>query len=101
MVLLVRAIPTVVWTIVLIAASRTASAETVTFVPSKDNTIIQWSPGTPAPNPLLSNGLGDIFVGRTNQDGQEPATISIRRGLIHFDVAESIPTGAHITAATL
>jgi hypothetical protein len=83
------------------AALPTAAAETITLVPSKDNTIIQWSPATPDPNPLLSNGLGDIFVGRTNQDGQEPATISIRRGLIHFDVAERIPAGAQITAATL
>jgi hypothetical protein len=81
--------------------SLDVSAEFVLLNPSKDNTIIQWSPGTPAPNSLLSNGLGDIFVGRTNQDGQEPATISIRRGLIQFDIAGNVPAGAQITAASL
>ena len=49
----------------------------------------------------LSNGLGDIYVGRTNQDGQGPATISIRRGLIAFDIADNIPAGATITGVTL
>jgi hypothetical protein len=88
------------WTIAS-AALPTAVAETITLVPSKDNTIIQWSPATPESNPLLSNGLGDIFVGRTGQDGPEPAATSIRRGLVRFDVAESVPTGAQITAATL
>jgi hypothetical protein len=97
----VRAAPVVICWAVLLAALPTAGAETVTLVPTKDNTIIQWSPGTPEPNPLLSNGLGDIFVGRTSQDGPGPAAISIRRGLIHFDVAESVPAGARITAATL
>jgi hypothetical protein len=101
MVLTVRAVPVVIFWTVLISALPTAAADTITLVPSKDNTIIQWSAGTPAPNPLLSNGLGDIFVGRTNQDGPGPATISIRRGLIHFDVSESVPAGARITAATL
>ena len=50
----------------------------------------------------LSNGLGDLFVGRTNQDGQGPATMSIHRGLIEFDIAGStIPSGATITGVTL
>ena len=49
----------------------------------------------------LSNGLGDIYVGRTNQDGQGAATISIRRGLVAFDVADNIPAGATITGVTL
>jgi hypothetical protein len=97
----VRANPIVICCTLVISALRNAGADTFTLVPSKDNTIIQWSPGTPAPNPLLSNGLGDIFVGRTGQDGPGPAAISIRRGLMHFDVAESIPAGAQITTATL
>ncbi len=50
----------------------------------------------------LSNGLGDLFVGRTNQDGPGPATMSIHRGLIEFDIADStIPGGATITGVTL
>lgn len=76
-----------------------ASAASVTLTPSKDNTLIQV---TAANVQQLSNGQGDIFVGRTNQDGQGPATISKRRGLIAFDVAGSgIPAGATITAVSL
>ncbi|HEX5445037.1 MAG TPA: DNRLRE domain-containing protein [Pirellulales bacterium] len=69
----------------------------VILTPAKDNTLIQRSD----PGSQLSNGQGDIFVGRTNQDGQGTATISIRRGLVQFDVAGNIPAGATITSATL
>ena len=48
-------------------------------------------------NNQLSNALGDIFVGRTNQ----PSNLSIRRGLVAFDVAVQLPTGATIVSATL
>jgi len=73
------------------------SADMITLLPSKDNTLIQ----TTNPAAQLSNGLGDIFVGRTNQDGQGPATISIRRGLLAFDIAGNIPSGATITSVSL
>lgn len=73
-----------------------AFAESVTLDPAKDNTLIQRTD----PSGQLSNGLGDIFTGRTNQDGQGPATISIRRGLVQFDLS-SIPAGSIITGATL
>jgi hypothetical protein len=73
-----------------------ALADSVSLGTSKDNTLIQRTD----PNGQLSNGLGDIFTGRTNQDGQGPATISIRRGLIQFDLS-SIPAGSIITGATL
>jgi hypothetical protein len=49
----------------------------------------------------LSNGLGDIFVGRTNQDPSGPPMISIRRGLIQFDIAGAVPAGATITDVSL
>jgi len=82
----------------LALAAQNANAASVALNPSKDNTLIQ------ATNPAaqLSNGLGDIFVGRTAQDGsgQTTATISIRRGLVAFDVG-SIPAGATITKASL
>lgn len=84
-----------------IVAVQVASAATVTLLPSKDNTLIQWSEEAPGANPLLSNGLGDIYTGRTNQDGQEQATMSIRRGLVHFDVGGAIPSGMTIVSATL
>jgi len=83
------------------AAAASVSAESVVLVPSKDNTLIQWSAATEGANPLLSNGLGDVYVGRTNQDGQEEATISIRRGLVQFDIAGAVPGGMQITGATL
>src|SRR5262245_15055628 len=81
----------------LLARAAVAAPIVETFNPSLDNTIIQATDITKQ----LSNGLGDIFVGRTNQDGQGPATISIRRGLIQFDVASKIPAGAKITSVSL
>lgn len=74
-----------------------AAADVAQLTPAKDNTLIQQS----NPASQLSNGQGDIFVGRTNQDGQGPATISIRRGLIQFDIAGGIPAGSTITGVTL
>ena len=82
---------------VLFGTIASAPATTITITPDKDNTLIQDTNAASQ----LSNGEGDIFVGRTNQDGQGPATVSIRRGLVHFNVAASIPSGATITAATL
>ncbi len=73
-------------------------ADSTALLPSKTNTLIQV---TSASAQQLSNALGDIYVGRTNQDGPGPATTSIRRGLVAFDIADSIPAGATITAVTL
>jgi hypothetical protein len=87
--------------LVLLLLVETASGATVMISPSKDNTLIQWTAGRPEPNPHLSNGLGDIFVGRTNQDPSGPTMISIRRGLIHFDIGGAIPAGATITDVSL
>ena len=81
----------------LLSRSAVATPIVATFNPSQDNTVIQATDITKQ----LSNGQGDIFVGRTNQDGQGPATISIRRGLIQFDIASKIPAGAKITSVSL
>jgi hypothetical protein len=78
--------------------ATTASADIVTLTPSSHNTLVQV-PLTSSQQ--LANGLGDYFVGRTNQDGQGPPTISMRRGLISFDIAGNIPAGAIITGVTL
>ena len=83
----------------LLSASRLAAAQSVELTPSKTNTLIQVT--SSAGSAQLSNGQGDIYVGRTNQDGQGPATISIRRGLIAFDIADNVPAGATITGVTL
>jgi hypothetical protein len=83
-----------VFTVVQISA-----AGSVTLTPTKDNTLIQDTNAASQ----LSNGAGDIFVGRTAQDGSGPnttATISIRRGLVEFNPA-SVPAGATITGVTL
>ncbi|MCW3072057.1 MAG: hypothetical protein JWO44_1947 [Bacteroidetes bacterium] len=62
---------------------------TVNISPQKDNTLYE----DPAGN--LSNGAGDhFFVGTTGSN-------RIRRSLIKFDVAGSIPAGATITGVTL
>ncbi len=84
-------------TVLFVLAPRSDYAASVSLSPLKDNTLIQRT----NPAEQLSNGLGDIFVGRTNQDGQGPATISIRRGLIQFDVAGAVPAGATILSASL
>lgn len=83
-----------------VVAGALARGETMSLAPSQDATIIQWSADVPEPNPLLANGQGDIFVGRTNQDGQEAAAISIRRGLVQFDLAGAVPAGMRVVGAT-
>jgi hypothetical protein len=74
-----------------------AAAAQITLTPSSDGTLIQDT----TPSAQLANGLGDIFVGRTNQDGQEAPTVSIRRGLVEFDIADNIPADATITGVSL
>ena len=95
-----RTICAVLLTVVLTV--RTATAGSITVAPGLDNTLIQV---TSASAKELSNGEGDIFVGRTAQDGSGsnsgPATISIRRGLVEFDIADNVPPDATITGVTL
>ncbi|HYO26299.1 MAG TPA: DNRLRE domain-containing protein, partial [Lacipirellulaceae bacterium] len=67
------------------------------LAPSKDNTLVQQT----NPAAQTSGGQGDIFVGRTGQDGQNPPVVSIRRGLIAFDVAGAVPAGSTVTAVSL
>lgn len=86
-----------IFPLLVILSSNLPAATTPALVPAKDNTLIQQS----NPAGQLSNGKGDIFVGRTNQDGQGAATISIRRGLVEFDVAANVPAGATITGVML
>lgn len=69
-----------------------AGAEVVTLSPMKDNTLYQSDDGS------LSNGAGEyIFAGRTNQE----ADISIRRGLLAFDLTGQVPAGSTIVNVTL
>ncbi|MEY2489106.1 MAG: hypothetical protein QOC70_1048 [Verrucomicrobiota bacterium] len=63
-------------------------ADTVSFVPQKDNTLYQDAAGQ------ISNGQGPyLYAGKTG-------AAALRRGLVAFDLA-SIPTNATVTDATL
>jgi hypothetical protein len=75
-----------------ITLASLGNAATITLDPSLENTLVQTS-GTAQ----LSNALGNVYVGRTNQ----AAGVSIRRGLIEFDIADNIPSDATITGGTL
>ena len=77
--------------------ANVALAGSITINPTKDNTLIEeTSPSS------QRNALGDIFVGQANQDGAGAATtISIRRGLVAFDIKDSVPPGATITGVSL
>ena len=82
-----------------VAWATWASGQSVTLGASSSNTLIQVA--SSAGTAQLSNGQGDIYVGRTNQDRQGPPTMSIRRGLVAFDIADNVPAGATITGVTL
>ncbi len=70
------------------AAGCTISAHgvVVSLVPSLDNSIYSESES--------SNALGGLFTGRT-------AGVGIRRALLEFDIAASIPAGATIDSVVL
>ena len=61
----------------------------ITLWPLKDNTLYENGTGS------LSNGAGQYFFVGNNSGGNS------RRGLLAFDVAGSVPAGAHIISATL
>jgi hypothetical protein len=76
--------------LVAITVGRSA-AETVTLNCDRDTTIYE------SDSAILSNGQGTtLWAGRTTR-----ARNSLRRGLVRFDVAGSIPAGATILSARL
>lgn len=75
--------------IALACVASSAGTDSVTLVSSKDNTLYEDT------LTFNSNGAGDnFFAGMT-------ATGALRRGLVAFPVADSIPAGATITSVTL
>ena len=61
---------------------------TMVLSPSKDNTLFSESGSE-------SSGVGvSLFVGRTNGG-------NVRRGLVHFDIAGTIPAGSTIDSVVL
>jgi hypothetical protein len=72
-------------------AVRSTSATIINITPSKDNTLYQYDPA----DGDKSNALGlHFFVGAT-------AMSELRRGVIAFDIAGSVPPGSTILAVTL
>ena len=84
-------------TVLLLAAALSctvaslASAATVSIMPSKDNTLYQYVPAEGD----LSNGAGFHFFAGENGTGE------LRRGVLAFDIAGSIPPGSTITGVSL
>ncbi len=80
--------------VLAVAATALAGSTTVTINPSKDNSLYEDPLGE------LSNGAGVyLFAGRTLQSFQGDP--DLRRALLAFDVAGSLPAGATILDATL
>jgi len=68
-----------------------ASANIINIMPSKDNTLYEFDPKEGD----FSNALGfHFFAGETGMS-------ELRRGVLAFDIAGSIPPGSTITAASL
>jgi hypothetical protein len=68
-----------------------ASAGIMNIMPSKDNTLYEFDPAEGD----FSNGAGfHFFAGKT-------AMSELRRGVLAFDIAGSIPPGSIITSVTL
>jgi hypothetical protein len=68
-----------------------ASAATISIMPSKDNTLYEFDPAEGD----HSNGAGFHFFAGENGMGE------LRRGVLAFDVAGTIPAGSTITAVSL
>ena len=67
------------------------TAPTISINPSEDNTLYEYVPA----DGDRSNGVGDyFFAGKT-------AIATLRRGVLAFDIAGSIPPGSTITSVTL
>lgn len=75
-----------------LAIAERATADTAVIQASKDNTLFEDPAGG------FSNGAGEfLYVGKTGFS----ANFRLRRGLVAFDVAGAVPSGATITSATL
>ena len=71
------------------AGATLTSATTINLNPSKDNTLYEYI------NDDLSNGAGNhLFAGKTGQG-------YIRRAVLAFNIAGSIPPGSTISSVSL
>src|SRR2546430_17331154 len=72
-------------------AATLTMAATISIMPSKDNTLYEYDPAEGD----HSNGAGfHFFAGVTSMS-------ELRRGVLAFDIAGSIPPGSTITAVSL
>lgn len=77
--------------VLLLCSACAANADTLQLYPDRDATLIEHQHGE------LANGAGTaLFVGRTAQ-----STDSLRRALLHFDIAGSLPEHAIIEHVSL
>lgn len=74
------------FSVFLLLAPFVSAQTTITITPDKDNTIYAESTN--------SNGVGKLYAGQTCSDRS-------RRALLHFDIADTVPIGATITAVSL
>lgn len=72
-------------------AATLTMATTISIMPSKDNTLYEYDPAEGD----HSNGAGFHFFAGENAMGE------LRRGVLAFDIAASIPPGSTITAVSL
>lgn len=73
----------------MLGLPATARGEVEHFYPSKDATLLEDSNGS------VANALGDLFAGRSRRTGD------LKRSLLAFDLAGTIPAGATIDSVTL
>ena len=73
------------------AGATSASAAIINITPSKDNTLYEYDPAEGD----HSNGAGFHFFAGENGMGE------LRRGVLAFDIAGTIPAGSTITAVSL
>src|SRR5437773_11215909 len=84
-------LPLIIATALSGTAPGLAKADVINISPIKDNTLYEYDPTEGD----LSNALGfHFFAGET-------AMGELRRGVIAFDIAGSVPAGSTITAITL
>ena len=77
--------------VVSLAGFGSASANIINIMPSKDNTLYEYDPAEGD----HSNGAGFRFFAGENAMGE------LRRGVLAFDIAGTIPAGSTITAVSL
>ena len=83
--------------------TRVASADTVTLNPVKDNTL--YEPIAQEAFADVSDGVGPtMFAGKVKDADADPGTgtrVALRRAVVEFNVAGSIPAGATIDSVQL